>query len=95
MRERLNVSIHTVEVFVVPPQISALSEALVTEFTAEGSLKGVFAEVVSQVAALAEGSGAALVLATEVQLDSLVVLAFHLDNVVPLVGNTIEVLNVV
>lgn len=95
LSQHFDVTIHAVEVPVVPAQISALSEALVTELTTEGSLEGVFAEVVPQVAALAKGGLAALVLATEVQLDSLVVLALNLNYIVPLVRDTFEVLNIV
>ena len=79
----------------MPPQISALCEAFVTKLAMEGPLVCVLAEMVSQVAALAEGGRAAFVLATEVELDSLVVLALHLYHIMPLIGYTFEVFDVV
>jgi len=60
-----------VDVFEVTPKIAALSEGLLAHGAGEGTLAGVLAEVVSQVATFLEDTLTARVFTFEVKFDAL------------------------
>lgn len=68
----------------MPPKVATLGELLLANVALEGPLHVVLAEVVPQIAALAEDRVATLVPATKVQLRSLRRLVGHFDRFVPL-----------
>ena len=72
------------------PQVATLSEELPTEGALVGSNSRVLAEMVPQVAALAEDGVAPGVLAAKVELGALGIFVEHADGLVPLVRNAIE-----
>lgn len=88
-----NFAVHMVQVLVVSTQVTTLSEAFRAEFASEWARRRVLAEMVAQVAALAEDCGAVGVLALEVQLDALGHLVAHLDHLVPIRRNPIILLH--
>ena len=67
----LGVPRHFVDVFEVTPKIAALSEGLLAHGAGKGSLAGVLAEVVSQVATFLEDTLTARVFTFEVKFDAL------------------------
>ena len=82
-----------VDVFVVTSQVPTLSKCLLTNVTLEWAHICVFAEMVPQVAALAEQGVAVGEFATEVELDAFGLLVAHLDNLMPLLGYPFKLLN--
>jgi len=87
------VALKFVNVFVVTSQVATLSKCLLTYVALEWTHIRVFAEMVPQVAALAEQGIAVGELAAEVELDSFGLLVPHLDNFMPLRGHTFKLLN--
>ena len=78
------------QILVVTPKITTLGERFCTDLTFEWAVRGVLAEVIPQVTALAEDSMAALVLAAEVQLHTLASVVAHAHNIVPLIWDSVE-----
>ena len=90
----LRFTIDRVYVLEVATQVSALREVLLADIALVGPRGRVLAEVVPQVAALAEDGLAAFELAAEEQLGTLRLLAVDLDRLVPLVRDPTEPLQV-
>ena len=70
-----------------------MSERLVADLATIRPRCCVLSEVVAQVAALAEGCSAALVLATEKELDTVCVLVAYFHDLVPVGWDTVKIFN--
>ena len=86
-------SLDFVYIQIMAPQIAGLSETLITDFALIRPLIRVLAEVISQVAALAEDGHTARELAAEVLLWALAVVAEDLDYIVPFWRYAFEILD--
>lgn len=76
----------------MPTQVATLCECFLALGARKRSESGVLAEMVTQVAALLEGTRASRVLALEEQLHALGVRVLHLDRLVPFFRDAFEVL---
>ena len=74
------------------PKVATLSEELPADVTLVWSLHCVLPEMVAKIAALAEYRLAALILASEVQFSTFGLPVVDLDRLMPLFGDTLELL---
>jgi hypothetical protein len=86
------ISLASVHLLEMSPEISTLCEILATVLAREWSLTRMFSEMVSKIARLLEDTAAARVHALEKQLLSLGHRVLDLDHLVPVGGNAFEVL---
>ena len=84
------ISGYSMHVFEVTTEVSTLCECFLAVGALEWALSSVFSEVVPQIAAFLESTAAAIILALEVQLDSLCVRVLHLDGLVPGLWNSFK-----
>jgi hypothetical protein len=80
-------SMHILE---VTTEVSTLCKCFLAVGALKWALSSVFSEVVPQIAALLKGATAAVILALEVQLDSLSVRVLDLDGLVPGLWNSFK-----
>ncbi len=74
-------------------EITTLRERLVADLAAVRPCGRMLPEVITQVAALAKGGRAAVILAAEEELHTVRVLITNLDNLVPLGRDSVKIFN--
>ena len=86
-----HLSLDLVHIEIVTAKIARLCEVFIADVTLIWSLVRVLTEVVPQIAALTEGHLALTILAAIILLRALAILAVHLDHLVPVRRNALEI----